>query len=107
MAFSEPQVQTQCRMPQVSAFEPFGSFSQFGHTSNDPPGLDFSVTADRARHGDIVRDGCECEPLVAALKSAFEIALLNTGRCHTPPASRLEPEILKGAGVLERATAVA
>jgi hypothetical protein len=87
-------------MAQVSIFEPFGSFFQFGHTGIDPPGLDLPVTADRARHGDIVRDGCECERFVAPLESTLEIALLNTGRSHTPPADRLEPKILEGAALL-------
>src|SRR5215472_1873584 len=107
MALSKPQVQTQVRVPQVSTFEPFGCFSQFSHTGIDVPGPDLSITMYCACHHNIVRGGCDFECLIATLESKFEIALLNGGRGHAPPADRLEPKILKGAAVLQRATAIA
>src|ERR1700759_4932329 len=90
MPFGEPQDVEKLSIAKTGSLEPGECFVQSGNAGVKVARFDFRVSAGRFRHHGIALYGAKGEGFPATLDPAFQIALLNIGRPHAPPAYNLD-----------------
>src|SRR2546425_13078482 len=94
------------QLTKVQLYHPGPRVRQFRNSHVELPRLDEPVAMRTPRHGCVKWNRVQRERLLAAVEAAFEVASLDVGGAGPPPATGLQPQIVRFLPVLERAPAV-